>query len=68
MLSTPKATGLLKTDGGNAMDNTTEKNITCADLMERIADLVNHDKLTTEELASILRLAEQMRDRRRGEP
>lgn len=50
------------------MDNTTEKTITCADLMERIADLVNHDKLTTEDLASVLRLAEQMRDRRRGEP
>ena len=45
-----------------------EKTITCADLLERIADLVNHDKLTTEELASVLRLAEQMRDRRRGEP
>jgi hypothetical protein len=65
MLSTPKATGLLKTDGGNDME-TTMKTITCADLMERIADLVNHDKLTTEELASVLRLAEQMMERRRA--
>lgn len=45
---------------------TTMKTITCADLMERIADLVNHDKLTTEELASVLRLAEQMMERRRA--
>jgi hypothetical protein len=68
MLSTQKPTGLWETRRRDAMDNTTEKTITCADLMERIADLVNHDKLTTEELASVLRLAEQMRDRRRGEP
>lgn len=40
----------------------------CTDLMERIRDLVSHDMLTTEDLASILRLAEQMMERRRGAP
>lgn len=50
------------------MDNTTEKTIICEDLLERIRDLVSHDMLNEEDLASILRLVEQMMDRRRVEP
>ena len=40
----------------------------CTDLLERIRDLVSRDMLTEEDLASILRLAEQMNERRREEP
>lgn len=40
----------------------------CTDLVERIRDLVSHDMLNEEDLASILRLAEQMEERRRGAP
>ena len=40
----------------------------CTDLMERIRDLVSHDMLNDEDLACILRRAEQMIERRRAEP
>ena len=40
----------------------------CTDLVERICDLVSQDMLTEEDTASILRLAEQMEERRRGAP
>lgn len=40
----------------------------CTDLVERILDLVSQDMLTDEDTASILRLAEQMIERRRAEP
>ena len=40
----------------------------CTDLLERIHDLVSQDMLTDEDLACILRRAEQMMERRRGAP
>lgn len=48
------------------METTAETTTICTDLLERIQDLVSQDMLTDEDLASVLRLAEQMRDRRRA--
>lgn len=50
------------------MDNTAETTTICTDLLERIQDLVSQDMLTNEDLACILRRAEQMMERRRVEP
>jgi hypothetical protein len=50
------------------MNNTTEPTTICTDLVEHILDLVSQDMLTDEDTASILRLAEQMIERRRAEP
>lgn len=50
------------------MDNTTTTTTICTDLVEFILDLVSQDILTNEDTASILRLAEQMIERRRAEP
>ena len=50
------------------MNNTTETTTICTDLVELILDLVSQDMLTDEDTASILRLAEQMIERRRAEP
>lgn len=50
------------------MKNTTETTTICTDLVELILDLVSHDMLTEEDLACILRRAEQMIERRRAEP
>lgn len=54
--------------GENPMETETATVAICIDLEERILDLVNHDMLNEEDLASILRLAEQMEERRRGAP
>ena len=48
------------------METTAETTTICTDLLERIQDLVSHDMLTDEDLACILRRAEQMMERRRA--
>lgn len=63
---TTKPTVLWTTERRDTMETTAETTTICTDLLERIQDLVSQDMLTDEDLASVLRLAEQMRDRRRA--
>ena len=53
---------------GTVMETETATVTICTDLVERILDLVSQDMLTDEDTASILRLAEQMIERRREAP
>ena len=52
--------------GEKPMETETATVAICTDLLERIQDLVSQDMLTDEDLACILRRAEQMMERRRA--
>lgn len=54
--------------GIKPMETETATVTICTDLLERIRDLVSQDMLNEEDLACILRRAEQMMERRRGAP